>query len=450
MTFSWSVMQLVARGRQWVVALAALSFANAVLAWPPPEIKHATDDYGKFPKEQRYHTRYLSTYAVPEGHRETLDAVLSFWLNSLSSRPRVRRPTRISETMWRIDIRDYGWSGLSYATVSKRESYYYTKGADDSGPLIVRADWLVYETSDGSHSDSYYQLLYDGKPPANAKEFETKWLYQRAQVEAIGLETGAAVDTGASIVALHNRVLIRGPTILGAFHQSYDTATGIGTDDFIEHLLEFAANADASEYITSLPNGGHAYLLAAGAESNRIEFADPAVARDTTESGDVRVKTPRSCVTCHGPADGLHIPVDSIRKLYDRGITIASGYEQSEKVSNLYLSDHPTKLEADRAAYRTFVSQCNGDTPEMNAKKYRDVLHQYELPITLDDAARELAIPADQLGSVIQGLTDARTLGLLQGFSIPRAVWESETFPVLRQAIVAAQSKKQDNAKSKE
>lgn len=122
-----------------------------------------------------------------------------WWLHQLSTGPAYVAPVEVpgSEgTLWRLDIRDYGWNAAARRAVSLREPYTREPHVDHgqaallrnfigekraevverlvsaggreeavTSPVVgvVRADWVFRDTLETDRSPSYYDLLYARK-----------------------------------------------------------------------------------------------------------------------------------------------------------------------------------------------------------------------------------------------------------------------------------------------
>lgn len=387
-------------------------------------------DWQGLPADVQPFTRYL--IAQPLSDRlavslpptlvrpDTTFDVVSFWVNALSSTSTITRPTpvywpgaapHVYPAAYRLDIRDYGWTVEAWEQVVREYPYTGGIGRTVGGLLAVRADWFIAETSDATRSTAYYRLLYtrpsnkagggsgkSGGPsviqPATAGDFRERWGVDLKGVRAFGVETGAVIKSGESIVALHNRVLARAPTILGSYWQTFDAVDDTGDRNYLEKLQGF--KFDAQEHIVSLPNGLHAYLLS-NAVGARQEEAPANVARDPTlPSGDARVRTPRSCVTCHGAHDGLHPPRNAVRRITTvHGESGKVDLYAKDKAYQLwlkafYLTEDGKRLLDDQRNYAQAVDACNGLSSKANSELYLKALTVYENPLTLTDVAREV------------------------------------------------------------
>lgn len=420
----------------------------ALLCQPTPdsEAAMAVADYALQPADARPFVRYFTLYAMPRpepdpafglmrDERPDAAAVLAFWANSLSSQRVIRRPQAVrgSDTLLRIDLRDYGWSPDAWTKVTARDPYYRTPNA-----LVARADWFIVETSDGNRSTAYYELLYGlGKEPKNADQMRARWRVDLAGARALGVETGAVVDAGDSIVALHNRVLSRVRSLTGAAHQSFDFRSSAGARDALENLLN--PRPDAQEFITSLPNGLHVYQLS-GADGARQEAAPAEIARDPSppDGGDPRVRNPRSCVTCHGPASGLHPPRNALPELLAlgdgqlRASLLAKDKATQQRIEGFYLTDDGRQMRLDQADYALAVRACNGLEPDANADQFARLLVAYESPVSAEQAARELGVAVEQLKRACAASVKGRLVGLAFGRPIPRDVFEASSYLELR------------------
>lgn len=410
----------------------------AGLPSPESEAAAAVADYALQPADARPHVRYLTTYAATndwwQDDRPKMERVVAFWVNSLSSQRVIKRPAQVPGTnLLRIDLRDYGWTPEAWARVTARDPYYRTPNA-----LLARADWFVVETSDGTRSPAYYELLYGpGKEPKDIAAHRARWRVDREGAKALGVETGAVVDAGDSLVALHNRILARVRTITGAAHESFDFRNSAGARDALENLLN--PRPDAQEFITSLPNGLHVYQLG-DAQGRRQEAAPAEIARDPNppDGGDPRVRNPRSCVTCHAPVSGLHPPRNALPLLLGlgdgrlRASLLAKDKAVQQAIEGFYLTDDGRQMRLDQADYALAVRATNGLEPAENAAEFARLLVTYEAPVTLEQAAREVGRDEDEVKRACGASVKGRLVGLAFGRPVPRDAWEGGVYQELR------------------
>jgi hypothetical protein len=86
---------------------------NATLYTPNSSVVFAFGDLQTIPLEQQPYIRYLSLYNIPKAKRKDYAAVLSFMVNSLSTRRKIYIPEFVGasdETLIRLNIANYEWN----------------------------------------------------------------------------------------------------------------------------------------------------------------------------------------------------------------------------------------------------------------------------------------------------------------------------------------------------
>ena len=428
-----------------VVALSALAPAELDGALPSFEEAAATAaaDYQGLPPDLRPHVLYLTTYNIQALDPKTdATAATDFWLNSLSSLTTIKRSIPVfadlpnaapqkTPRLHRVDVRDYGWSSAAIQKTLSKYPYGLL-----TIPPVVRADWFLLESSDATRSTAYYDLLYPRGVPKNIEEFRKAWFVRLDDVRTAGIETGSIVLERKSIVALHNRVLSRSPTILGAYHQTFDA---VATDpltnrDYFRKPQGFAF--DAQEHIVSMSNGLHAYFLS-NAQGNRQEEAPTNIARNSRPAlpgGDIRVITPFSCVECHGTQAGINIPRNALVEYLtgapdpQRSLVLyAKGKAATQFIERFYLNDPKQRLLLrDQNDYSEALAKCNGLTPAENTKAFLNVLTIARQGVTIRIAAAELGTTEGNLKAALTPTAEGQLGALVTqpDHEIPREAWE--------------------------
>ena len=424
-------------------AIKALMSASAPSS-PKIEFQAAAKDLATTVSEpNRQFTRYLTFYALPPERRHAAMSAVSFWLNSLSKITDITQPTKIQVEgtyLLRIDLRNYQidpaqWEKLALKDTYLQEPWIPHEDAgyirDIAGNAVLRGDWFLFMTSDVTEDSAYYDLLYDGKPPKSAVEFANFWGVDFDRVvRQFRTDRGITVEEGNSIVSLHNRVLWRLRTVLGAYWATFDVAESVGDRDYVEHLFpgEKGSKFDAQEHIVTMPNGLQAYLLS-NAEGAAVDFADPALVRDSTDPhGDARVRTPVSCVRCH--IHGINPPISLNLAFAKRRINLkVIDPTLARRIDSFFFTPIEPQIEEDQGRYAQSVQMANNMTAAENAAAFRDTISWYEDKLDLRQAAIECGIPPEQLAEAIKASPRGRLQDLAFGGKVPRKTWEKQLFP---------------------
>lgn len=399
----------------------------AGLPSPASEARAAALDLYALPAADRPYVRYLTTYAVAPEARADAVKVQRFWVNSLSVRKRLAFPVAVGETLYRLDLRDYGWTADAWDKLAAKDVYFRQPWVDansaevlayysGSAYPLLRADFFVARTS--IEPDYSRFLGLGGSVEAVKKQFGV----QEADVKKLYLNSGGAVLQ--SIVAIHNRQLERYPTITGYFWESRDTKGNAGRQNVIsggDNL--FAIKPDGGEFIWSLPNGLQGYYLANG-DGKQVAEVPPDIARDTiTAFASKSVVNARSCVVCHDA--GLRPFNDVVSRLVkgDKLKLVDPDKERVIRLEEFYLTQLAKRIDRDSEQYADAVEACNGLKTQPNAKAFESLIYGYfEARVDLAAAARELGI--EKIEAALQRSLNGTLTAILAGESVARDAWE--------------------------
>ena len=398
------------------------------------------DHLQTFAEADRPYIYYVDLRHVPDDERADMRATLQFTLAS-TSRQRVlelctAQDTGIPGLLW-LDIRSMLWNGNQVTRVFQR--YPYNRRVQIrhdlfAVPRVWRADWLILELWDTTRSDARYRLLHN-----DAGIDRDKWLAfhgdRKERDFAIGFIEGAS---GVTISG--KRVLI-----------SDERRDWIWTTlDFVDvdeqDPLEQPDNAiadwqdaakaihDGSEHIASL----HKHSLKSGkrgilqdyflsnAKGQRVEEGPTNLVQDRTRSfrglAEIRLG---ACVTCH--VAGLNFPTSDEYRLF-RGDRYVKRDKQLELAA--FYAPVLEKLKHTNEQYTAGVELVTGMTPEQNVAAFTGSVAWYDNDVDIDQAGRELDLPAEEVGLAIAYASKnidvgARLSHLSEGGRIPRSSFES-------------------------
>lgn len=407
------------------IALALLVGSSGVAS----EVEAAVAHRQQFPEAEWGYHYYLTYSAAAEP--EKLKAAAAFVVASTSRQQIIERctPEPVTETLAHIDLRNLQWSPKDVATVLQRYPY----SASDL-PLIIRADWLVVELTDASASDSYYRLLYGGdRIPQTRDEFLASWKVVADKSLRFGRIVGRSGVSKSGIRWIETRAMARGYAwgTRDAFQIDPDT-------DPLAHLTGDQAH-DGEEWIVGVPkisivSGARGalqvYFLSDDA-GKRVEKADPDLVEDSTRFRDrAAVRTAGSCIQCH--EQGLNIPTeDQLRALIQAGADVYADKQAQEEIERFHLSDIKRDLTRANEDFTAAVGAVCGLPPAEAVSAFRAVVTGYDAPVSLEAAARELAVPPELLRAALvaeseRGDLGVRLVALAHGQVIPRATWQRE------------------------
>jgi hypothetical protein len=466
-----------------IAACLLLLVAGPVLAEPmgPPAPVKATPDSelaaaekflysGHFKGDELNYIRFFTTFAIPDKFefrkeavplREFAEKALPFALNSLANYQAegfIERPRRVpgSDTLWYVNIQDFGWSEADVDAVFRLQPYFLTPLVSGKNPnILFRADWFIVNATDTTKQEDrglkakdfpYYILQYGlGHEPKDKFDFLKAWQVDAEKADKFRLETGTVVDKGDSGVSQHTRLLARIRTVLGYFWHTKDVKSHdvdpdkVQSRDYVEDL--FANQSDAGEYIATNRRGLQTYLLTAGNNDKFkvVSFGDPTIVIDRQDPHDPRVRTGKSCIVCH--ALGV-IPYTSvISDLFKAGGDVLSAYKDVQRELKAFYTRYKNgeEVEQDNAIFEAAVKECNGLDPLSNMKAYLAVYEWYwNEKVTPAQAAVECGLTLPDLKGALRGATTGRLVFLYKDKPMPREIWDSVNYGGYVQTVLLA------------
>ncbi len=402
----------------------------AGLPSPASELHASLVDVLQISPSDRPFIRYLSLYAIPPDQRATAREVASFWVNSLSRRPRIIRPAQVSDTLLRVDLRDYEWDLVAWENLAQKRGYEFvpvwrslSKTARDPfqtvSPVLRLEGFLTY-SSDKPFYDSFLKL--------GGKLADVQSTYRIRIDDAVALKADIYGSKFRSPVALHNRRLIRYPSLTGYWWESQDHLSDFDEDNIIDNLE--VSKHDAGEFIWTLANGLQAYYIADG-QGNAVQVVPAAIAQDyETTARDKQIYSARSCVGCHGL--GINAFTDDVSSMINSKSLKLETYDRNnqQRIEDRFLTNLADTISKDQARFGEAVSKACNLKPEVVAHEFRRMTVQYlDQPITPEMAATELGIPVEDLGKLSAPYRRKRILlatfaALLARQGISRQAWE--------------------------
>lgn len=432
------------RTRRLGCALAAVQIGVTVssLVCQPlhaEAFKEALADRATRPVVDQPYLYYLTTDNLPPADRERTARVLAFVIPSLSAGTNLdtQIPQQVRPGLYRIHTGYLDWVKVLPDIV--RKDYPYT-GKKGLLPLVIRADWWIQYTMDQTKSkDAYHRLLFGDKPIKTLTDFLAQF-----DADVASNFTFAHIE-GRSRVAVNGvRVITTVPTRRRTdCWITYDYIEINQKTDPLENLTrgikDGAHGHDASEAIVgipkSLPGTGQLGALQAYALANAAgeiqEVAPANIVTDNTGVRGVEIINPVSCVSCH--VEGLRDPTTSaLREYLESGATAyIDDLKTQQEVDRYHLTEIRKWIARANEDYEAAIAACNGYTALENATAFRLTIQAYDKVLTLEDAARELYIPAEELANALGWVTasgkkmPARIASLAHGGTINRDSWES-------------------------
>lgn len=359
-------------------------------------------------------------------------------LNSLSNSDEIPPLASIDaeDTIYRIDLRDYGWEAEAPDAVDVWELLvlhnpfaveYLSDAAQQLRALtgtrvpFQMGDWFV---TDAAKAPLYDRILY---------EMVFGFTADIATMTRFELETALGVDVDPVIaaeradnldevvragfqvsgVSEQNRVIERHglqTQSTGAYWISYDFKSEAGFGDIFTHPLDFVE--DGGEIIWNLPNKLQAYLLV-NSVGQRVDVADVDIVNNKEDNGAV-ITNGASCMGCH--YQGMRLASDEVgpyvAEFGDFGDLVL------QQVANLYSPNEAleAELEADIEWFLEGMAATNspplhdgGETVSAVSEAFDDV------PLDLRRMAAEFGMEAGAFGNKIAKLP----IGLQKISSMP-------------------------------
>jgi hypothetical protein len=379
-------------------------------------------------------TRYLSAHALPNGERAELYSVISYHVNGISREATLVRPRKVTDWLWAVDIRDYGWTRETFGAVASGgnvDPYFHVRalGADgkavdvsapwlppdDLGYLlqttgsnspVLRADWFLYRTAvqEGRRDAGYFDFLRL-KSRADAEKLAG---LDRKAAESIFREQAAVIqDSG---VALQGRQLFRYSTISGNWWETRDTKADESTRDDrnpVRRLLTDYKH-DAEEIVFTLPNRLPGFYLS-DSKGVQVNSAPPDIASDSkSASNDRRVHASLSCVRCH--TRGGLIPFgDLFRGRFD-GTLRAADDKVERRLRSVYLGPIQRAFDRDAEDYAAVLADACGLTPTgLSAAFGRQWSRYADEPVDAARAAAETGFTEEEFLRRVRAFAKAET-----------------------------------------
>jgi hypothetical protein len=433
--------------------MSAFAFAVVLLA-ASGDSQVAFQDRSRLPSDNQATAAYLTLAAVPEAQQEALEMVLRVVVPSLSTKAYLggQLPVRVPGTaLLRLDLSGLGWDGTWGEVLAKHYVPAYRpdlQGVKDqygrpAVPLVVRGDWVAAALTDAELTgDSQYRLLY-GVAPKNLAEFQKAHTVNGESTLAF-----ARIEGNSGVSVQRERVMQNLPVAnRGYYWQTLDSRVVAGETDQLENITKKNIKHDASEAIAAIPkhylgqSGSlQAYFLANG-KGERQEKAPADVVMDETRTRGVEIRNTVSCIGCH--SEGLRHPtLDKFRAYVESGARILIKDKATQQEVDRYF-DSPIAKELQRANedYASAVEMCAGITPQQFTALFRQVVQDYDKPVSPEQAARELYLEPEEwrlaLGWYsLTGKLTGRLALMAQGQSISRDQWQSNFH--LAQKVVQA------------
>jgi len=404
---------------------------------PQETLKAIHGDLINIPETTRPFIRYLTltnlyNIKTDEGNQyespqelDTYRAGIGKLMNSLSLESKIKAPVPVDSknTVFRIDLRDYGWhKDPQFGTKWERVSQHYPyqigghntrlenkiKQETQSERPVLRADWFTFATA---QAPLYNELLELPTDQANMVEaLENSLGINRVQnIQNSNIMRAGFKHSGVSGGALGANRLIERHEVgnyQAPYWISYDfTAANTNRQDSFfqapfgppEANLPVPEEAifdhDGGEIIFGLPNGLQGYVLAT-AKGETLNRAPIEVVQDTNRRDGV-ILNGISCIACH--SQGMKTPPGTtLQTIKDEvGPQLADITDHRRLFEKLYLDVTPEELREalrkDSERFQTAVEKSYGNFTPKTGEPVSALYYRFLDPIKYHQFPTEFA-----------------------------------------------------------
>lgn len=384
-----------------------------------------------------------------EPAKQRMVGQLAFVCASLSSKSYLgdQLPVRITDNVYRMNLDGLGWS-KTWPAVLQKHYPYRPDVTPHRYPLMVQASWVVAELPDPIKTPGAAQLLLYGRELKTAKEFRKFWGWDTAPGEAFGYLEGAS---GVQAEGLQRLMVNHDAKSRARGFETFDSKIVAGKHDPLEKPILGTLTYDGSELITGIPKhyngeGGalQAYFLAVGnADAKKadqaVDVAPIDLVKDHEGLRGPDIRNGIDCMSCH--AVGPQYPtLNGFKQYILGGAKIYADKHTQAELDRFYQSPFVKELERQEEDYRTAIRLVNGLTAEKNVVDFRACVREYDAPLTLAQAAREVYTTPEELRLAIGHYSNtlklsARLAMLAEGQAISRDQWKASVRQVVCEVL---------------
>jgi mono/diheme cytochrome c family protein len=399
------------------------------------------NDLQKLDADDALTTRYISLtnrYTAGVCADTSLDKdrqALFKMVNALSTETTVEVPVPIDadETIYRIDIEDYGWDepvtvvnadGTTTDFTDKWEAivannqYAIPFVGDDADDAVQDSGTTVPVMFADSMLDvatigNLYYALIDVDVQDTLDNFILNTLEIDVDQNLID-EDQVRAGTTKSRISRQDRMVQRDDIEIrqGVLWQSFDFEANDANQSIFEDPFGFAEGG--TEAIFTLPNGFLGFVIA-DADSNIVEDSD--ILLDTNQA-NFRAVTSISCANCH--SGGLIPVVDEVREIALQNARVSGlNNDEVEQLENVFPEpqEFARIVEQDTAGFfKRALSEAN--VPAEGGDPVSTVFFRFDQDVVLADAAGDLGLTADDLDNNLNLLEPE--VGVLRNSTIDR------------------------------
>jgi hypothetical protein len=431
----------------------AILLTLAIAGTNPADADAAYADWQRLGKGHYAYASVADQRSEPA--KERMAGQLAFVCASLSSKSNLdgQLPVRITDDVYRLDLQGLGWAA-QWPIVLKRHYKYRPDLTPHRYPLIVSAAWIVAELPDPIKTPGAAHLLLYGRELKSAKEFRSFWGWNTKSSDAFGFIEGTSGVQADNLSRLMSNFDTANRT---RGFETFDSKIVAGKQDPIEKPIPGTLIYDGAELITGIPKfyngeGGslQAYFLSQGNSDPKkfdlhVNAAPIDLVKDTEGLRGLDIRDNIDCMGCH--AFGPKYPTLNAYKSYLlSGAKIYSDKITKAEIERFYQSPFIKELERQEEEFRAAIRLVNGLTAEKNNANFKACIKEYDEPLSLAQAAREVYSTPEELRNAIadyapSGKLTARLAALAHGQAISRDQWIVSQ-PLLQLVILPAWRRK--------
>jgi mono/diheme cytochrome c family protein len=354
-------------------------------------------------------------------------------VNMLSDQTTIRAPIPINdeETVFRIDLEDYGWEDAidvvdddgnvvnfadSWEAIAANNAYAVPFVGDDADQAVEETGtafpfMLADSLLDAAAIGNLYYALVGVDVTQTVDDFIINVL-EVDQAQNLLDEEQVRAGTTKSRISRQDRVVQRDEieAYAGALWTSFDFEDD-QNESIFEDVFDFAEGG--REIIFALPNNLFGFIIA---DENGAIVEDSDILLDTNQN-NFRAVTSTSCSYCH--AAGLIPVVDEVKDiaLANRRVNGLNN-DEVEQLEAIYPepAEFARIVEADSQFYQNSLSRAG--VPVAAADPVADVFLRFDLDIDLETAAGDLGLTPEELERELNILNPA--LSVLRDSRIDR------------------------------
>jgi len=334
-------------------------------------------------------------------------------LNSLSYGSAVVPATTVDpgKILYRVDLRDYGWSAANWDQITA--DYPYLVRYDQDSRLFpydeVTAQQLREQTrTNAPYIQADWLIAHASQPPLYYDVLGVTGQTLDGVARSLGVNIQANIFNGQvarsgftnSGVSVNNRIIERHELAgrQGAFWVSYDFANNLDFSNIQAHPLDFVPAG--GEAIFNLPNGMQAYLIVD--EVGRLIDKVPNNIATDPNSRTREVGAGASCMGCH--ANGIIRKDDTLR---DFVLTTALDANEREEALELYVpvAEMTALFEEDNERYAR--ARTTADIVKFDTRSMSRMVNGHEGLLSLGMVAAVLGVPIGELEAALDSTPQA-------------------------------------------